>query len=247
MSILHRFNTIRLSVNVDTNKVVTTEFIGFGMDDKILTALHDAKLYWAQTSRERKKTISPGMNEIRSNICAEIKQKKKHYANKELESLADRFLSPGNATTQHDAWRSIYNKTIKLQQDYELILSIADQLIKAQQLYLCSRNWMDKKKNTYLHLASQHPECSEATLRRKIKTLNLKLGEWKFSATDLLCANDLPQLCKQVNRILEIHPNAGRPTLCRLLHEEGYHFSDRHIGNAIKLLRNAQRHETFNL
>ncbi|MDX8396026.1 MAG: hypothetical protein R8K22_06405 [Mariprofundaceae bacterium] len=247
MSLLQHYNTIRLVMATDEQAVTISELIGFKVDDEDRQALSDAKNYFSRTVSETKAKPCSDIDKIRSDISAKITRHQGPYSGTELESLADQFLSPSSGTYTAHGWqpeeRATYHRATTLQKDYDLILSIAAQLMEAQQPYLCSHNWMEKQKNTYLEIAARHPQCSEATVRRRIQALKFSLNGWIFSATDLLCSNDLPLLCKHITRLLKTHQHAGRPTLYRLLHNEGYDFSDRNIGNAMKLLDMAKQHE----
>jgi len=253
MSLLQHYNTIRLVMAADKQAVIISDLIGFKLNDKDRQDLSDVKQYCALIAPEVLSNKAFSIAKKRSEISAEIARHQQPYSSAELESLADQLLYPEADNFTEDSWqterRSIYNRSTSLQHDFDLALSIAAQLIERQRPYLCSRNWMDKKKVTYLEIAAQHPQWSEATIRRRIQAMKFCLNGWRIPATDLICSNDLPLICKHITRLLKTYPHAGRPTLYRLLYDEGYDFSDRNIGNAMKLLDMAKRlgdkHEFF--
>jgi len=246
MSLLQHYNTIRLVMAADKQAVIISDLIGFKLNDKDRQDLSDVKQYCALIAPEILSNKGSSAAKIRSEISATISRHHQPYSSAELESLADQLLYPEADDFTEDIWQierhSIYNRATTLQQDYDLVLSIAAQLIEMQQPYLCSRNWMDKKKTTYLEIAARHPQYSEATIRRRIQAMKFSLNGWRLPAKDLICSNDLPLICKHITRLIKTHPHAGRPTLYGLLWDEGYDFSDRNIGNAMKLLDMAKQH-----
>lgn len=248
MALLHHYNTIRLGTDQYGKEVSITELSGFKVTDEDRKKLYELERHNALISSEKDSKKHTEFDNIRLAISAKADRKEyRHYSSHELENLTDQFLAANaHDSTSYD-WeaenRATHHRAAMIQQDYDLVLSIARQLIADQQSYLCSRDWMDKRKVTYLKIAAQHPQYSEPTIRRRVQLLKFRLNDWRFSATELLCANDLPYLCKQITRLLKSHPHAGRPTLYRLLHDEGYGFSDRHIGNAMKLLQRVRYYD----
>jgi len=167
-----------------------------------------------------------------------------------LQTLADRILNPAAHTkalnpVENDI-SSIVNAYTKIQHDYDIVMTIVDRLIKKQQAFLVSGNWLDLKKLSYHDVAKEVSKYSESTVSRRIKSLNLKLGKRIFSAKELICTNNLPFVCKQVSLVASRHPDVGRPTLIRHLHKKGFDFSDGQVKNAMRLLHRVKIRSILN-
>jgi len=249
--LLDRFHTIRLKKRLSYHAITVEELCGFNVgkenrqDLKTMEALYATPAYSDSVSE-----CDFDSDKRRSEIFTELDEKKyHHYSRSELERLADQVLDPMRYDAldqhRHTNGRTIYNRAAETQHEYDFILALASLLVNVQQTYLLTRNWMDKKKLTYLQVANQLEQYSEATIRRRIKALKFNFDGWKFSAKSLLCANELPYICKLISTIQDCHPNAGRSTIYRLLNDEGYDFSDGNIGKAIRLLQDAKQREFY--
>jgi len=125
--------------------------------------------------------------------------------------------------------RSIYGQMFRH-------MSIARFMMERQQPFLQSGNWMEKAKLTILEIADYLPEWGEKTVRDSIHSLSFALKGNTFPADILVCASEMPSLCKQIAAAKKTLPNAGAPMLESLLHEQGIQVSRRMIGSALHLI-----------
>jgi len=119
-------------------------------------------------------------------------------------------------------------------------MTIARLVVDRQQSFLQSGNWMDKEKLTILEIAESLPEWGEKTVRDSIHSLSFALKGSTFPADILVCASEMPALCKQIVRVKKDLPNAGAPLLETILNQQGIMVSRRMIGNALKLIASHQ-------
>jgi len=115
-------------------------------------------------------------------------------------------------------------------------MAIAQYMAERQQPFLQSGNWMDKKKLTILELAECLPEWSEKTVRDSVHSLSFAFAGNTFPADTLVCASEMPSICKQLVEVQRKLPNAGAPLLTNMLNAQGIQVSRRMVGKALQLL-----------
>jgi hypothetical protein len=119
-------------------------------------------------------------------------------------------------------------------------MTIAHLMVNRQQRFLQTGNWMDKTRLTILEIAEHLPEWGEKTVRDSVHNLNFTLSGHTFAADTLICASEMPALCKHIAELMEMHPRAGAPLLTEELEENGIHVSRRMVGNALQLIARHQ-------
>lgn len=167
---------------------------------------------------------------------------------RELSEWADHFLDShrvSDSSREEPATSQNYDKTTRLLEEGIRIMQLANFLVEKQQAFLTTGDWMDKCQLTYLDVAKHNPQWSETTIRRTIKELRLKVDHSVYAATELICSNSMPEICKVLVSIMEEHPKAGSPKLRELLLKRGIAKSQRFVGSALALIRQWERRKVL--
>jgi len=125
--------------------------------------------------------------------------------------------------------RSLYDQMMRH-------LEVSTILVERQQYFLLSGDWMDKTRLTILEVADQFSDWGEKTVRDSIHSLRFNLNGTSFSADTLICASEMPYVCKKVMQVRDKLPDAGAPMLAETLNQQGLNTSQRMIGNALKMI-----------
>lgn len=120
--------------------------------------------------------------------------------------------------------------------DYHQIMRVAEIIAKKQRSYLESQDDLDKAKITYAEVASHFDDVSEATIRRLIKDIRLKIGTWTIAARDLITQSSMTEIYREIVALREVYPHAGAPKLHTLLRSKGMDVSRRTVGSALSTL-----------
>ena len=236
-TLIKRFNTILLSLNVLGKKLEIEGLDGFNLTDRDRNALKCVSNYFAgqedrepssqETSQRRHIEKSGEFVHARSSVS-------------QLDKMATLIVN-GSSSLNTASWKTAIHEELKrasrLQKDFDMAISIAKILVEKQQNFLISNNWMDLQKLTYSEVAEKISNASESTVTRRIKSMRFRLNDREVVGKALICGNDLPKICNHLSQLQSRFPDAGRPTLLGLMGNEGYHLSDGQLGNAMRLLR----------
>lgn len=164
----------------------------------------------------------------------------------QLTQWADQILASGGMQplpTRQQAMDVKLRRILQLLDEYDRMMTLAASLSSYQLAFLHTGNWMDKCVLTYLEVGRQHPRWDESTCRRTIQAMHIRIGHRVIAADELICASELPQICKLLVQIRREYPDVGAPTLRTLLQENGMEVSQRNVGKALIVLREWRRRQ----
>lgn len=125
--------------------------------------------------------------------------------------------------------------------DRRQMMEVAAILATKQQSFLRSQDDSDIERLTYVEIATHIKNASEPTVRRLIKDIKLKIGEWTVPAKKLVTRKGITELKCRVTALLEKLPRAGAPKLHALLVAEGFKVSQRTVGSIRGELVNSRK------
>jgi len=191
-----------------TEKSTSKEMI-FPSQEYLMVATYKEKEQWARHIISKGKVPPPG-------ACSGA-----DHARKKCDDHIREFL--------------IAQETYK---QYRLMKKLTASLVSAQQEFIQTGEWIDKKKVTISMLAAEVDDFSEKTVSRVMYGLKLKYNEMTFHASDLLCGSHQSALCKALLPSVRIHPDFGAPRLTRVLKETtDIQVSVRSVSIALDILR----------
>jgi len=185
--------------------------------------------------------IHPSNEQYRSATKAEQEQWLRHILSQ--GKTAPPIETAKNKINQHDRGYHTsdirdFKRAYESYKQFQMAQQVVDIMVNQQQKYLCTGNWLDRNKLTFQQIAQAIGLYSEPTVRRAIKSLNLKLNGNIFPASSLLCSSMRPSVCKQVLKLSKQLPHLGAPALTDILnHETGIKVSQRYVGLALDKLR----------
>lgn len=235
--LIDKYNTVNLFYNKTSSSIEIKELIGFDLHHSDYRALKRSRQQYMSCLQKQETEHQPdGMSVVKM-----TEERSSHtFSSKELIQMADILLGKSHssrATTLQSGIRAKIKRVDRALSDYKLIMDIADFMVEKQQQYLLTQDWLHLNRLTTSEVSNAIEYASESTVSRRIKAINFRLNDSKIPASDLICSNNLPFICRQIKHLRKKHLNAARPLLYRLLKEEGYSFSDGQIGKALRLLK----------
>ena len=222
--------TVVLTIN-DDGTLMPTGVEGFKFDTQIE---EDIKLIgsWIEPQAPADKPVAELHAEIEAlHAAGELGRKARNiYASRLLGYKKANFSS-----SQRELTRTVEHALAKIW-DYHQMIGVAAILAKKQHNYLGSRDDLDKARVTYAEIANHFGDVSEATIRRLVKDMRLKIGTWTIAASDLVTRSCMREICRELAALRKIYPQAGAPKLHDLLKDKGFEVSRRTVGSALSLL-----------